>query len=102
MSGVRFEQGLRERLAANLARLAPAPLEPKALKRAAVCVIVTGRGGEAALLVGRIAGVGEIGEDRAAETPMGVSLGAGVFGIAEPDGVEGVDGAGDLHPRPRN
>jgi 8-oxo-dGTP pyrophosphatase MutT (NUDIX family) len=51
MSGVRFEQGLRERLAANLARLAPAPLEPKALKRAAVCVIVTGRGGEAALLL---------------------------------------------------
>lgn len=51
MSGVRFEAGLRERLAANLARRAPAPLEAQALKRAAVCVIVTGDAGEAALLL---------------------------------------------------
>ena len=51
MSGVRFERGLRERLAANLARLAHAPLESAVLKRAAVCVIVTGKGGEAALLL---------------------------------------------------
>jgi 8-oxo-dGTP pyrophosphatase MutT (NUDIX family) len=46
-----FDAALRARLAANLARLAHAPLEARALKRAAVCVIVTGEGGEAALLL---------------------------------------------------
>lgn len=51
MSRVAFDSALRARLAENLARLAHAPLEPKALKRAAVCVIVTGKGGEAALLL---------------------------------------------------
>jgi 8-oxo-dGTP pyrophosphatase MutT (NUDIX family) len=51
MNQVKFEEALRARLAANLARLAPAPLEARALKRAAVCVIVTGKGGEAALVI---------------------------------------------------
>ena len=51
MTPVAFDVALRARLAANLARLAPAPLEASALKRAAVCVIVTGEGGEAALLI---------------------------------------------------
>lgn len=54
MSPLAFDIALRERLAANLARLAHAPLEAPALKRAAVCVIVTGDGeGEAALLLTR-------------------------------------------------
>jgi 8-oxo-dGTP pyrophosphatase MutT (NUDIX family) len=51
MNEVKFEEALRARLAANLARLALAPLEARALKRAAVCVIVTGKGGEAALVI---------------------------------------------------
>jgi 8-oxo-dGTP pyrophosphatase MutT (NUDIX family) len=51
MNEVKFDEALRARLAANLARLAPAPLEARALKRAAVCVIVTGKGGEAALVI---------------------------------------------------
>jgi 8-oxo-dGTP pyrophosphatase MutT (NUDIX family) len=51
MSTVGFDSALRARLAENLARLAHAPLESKTLKRAAVCVIVTGKGGEAALLL---------------------------------------------------
>jgi 8-oxo-dGTP pyrophosphatase MutT (NUDIX family) len=46
-----FDAALRARLAANLARLAHAPLEARELKRAAVCVIVTGKAGEAALLL---------------------------------------------------
>lgn len=53
MSQVKFDADLRARLAANLARLAHAPLEERALKRAAVCVIVTGEAGEAALLLTR-------------------------------------------------
>jgi len=54
MSPLAFDAALRERLATNLARLAHAPLEDPALKRAAVCVIVTGDGeGEAALLLTR-------------------------------------------------
>jgi 8-oxo-dGTP pyrophosphatase MutT (NUDIX family) len=57
MNPVAFDAGLRARLAANLARLAPAPLETRELKRAAVCVIVTDDGGgEAALLLTRRAG----------------------------------------------
>lgn len=51
MSPVKFDEGLRARLAQNLARLAHAPLEAPALKRAAVCVIVTGDAGEASLLI---------------------------------------------------
>jgi 8-oxo-dGTP pyrophosphatase MutT (NUDIX family) len=51
MSAVAFDDALRVRLAANLSRLAQAPLEARALKRAAVCVIVTGDGGNAALLL---------------------------------------------------
>jgi 8-oxo-dGTP pyrophosphatase MutT (NUDIX family) len=50
---VPFDEALRAQLAANLARLAPAPLAAGALKRAAVCVIVTGEAGEAALLLTR-------------------------------------------------
>lgn len=54
MTPLAFDAALRARLAANLARLAPAPLETGALKRAAVCVIVTAGGaGEAALLLTR-------------------------------------------------
>jgi 8-oxo-dGTP pyrophosphatase MutT (NUDIX family) len=53
MTAVRFDAALRARLAANLARRAPAPLEAHALKRAAVCVIVTDGGSEAALLLTR-------------------------------------------------
>ncbi len=53
MTPVSFDAALRARLAANLERRAPAPLETRALKRAAVCVIVTGVGGEAALLLTR-------------------------------------------------
>ena len=48
-----FDAALRVRLAANLERRAAAPLEARALKRAAVCVIVTAGGGEAALLLTR-------------------------------------------------
>ena len=51
MNAVAFDAALRARLAANLARLAHAPLEAHALKRAAVCVIVTGEEGAAALLL---------------------------------------------------
>ena len=51
MNEVKFDVALRARLAQNLARLAHAPLEARELKRAAVCVIVTGEGGEAALLL---------------------------------------------------
>lgn len=53
MNAVPFDERLRARLAANLARLAPAPLAAGDLKRAAVCVIVTGEAGEAALLLTR-------------------------------------------------
>jgi 8-oxo-dGTP pyrophosphatase MutT (NUDIX family) len=54
MNRVAFDEALRARLAANLARLEHAPLEARALKRAAVCVIVTDAGsGEAALLLTR-------------------------------------------------
>jgi len=52
MTPVAFDAVLRSRLAANLARLAPAPVPDAGLKRAAVCVIVTDGGrGEAALLI---------------------------------------------------
>ncbi len=51
MKAVAFGDALRTQLAANLERLAHAPLEARALKRAAVCVIVTGEAGEAALLL---------------------------------------------------
>lgn len=51
MRQVAFDALLRARLAQNLARLAHAPLEARELKRAAVCVIVTGKAGEAALLL---------------------------------------------------
>jgi 8-oxo-dGTP pyrophosphatase MutT (NUDIX family) len=51
MKPVAFGVALREQLASNLARLAHAPLESQTLKRAAVCVIVTGKGGEAALVL---------------------------------------------------
>jgi 8-oxo-dGTP pyrophosphatase MutT (NUDIX family) len=54
---VAFDDALRMRLEANLARRAPAPLQTRELKRAAVCVIVTDDGsGEAALLLTRRAG----------------------------------------------
>jgi 8-oxo-dGTP pyrophosphatase MutT (NUDIX family) len=54
VSAIAFDAALRARLAENLARLAHAPLEPGALKRAAVTVIVTGDGeGEASLLLTR-------------------------------------------------
>lgn len=54
MSAIAFDAALRARLAENLARRAHAPLEPGALKRAAVTVIVTGDGeGEASLLLTR-------------------------------------------------
>jgi 8-oxo-dGTP pyrophosphatase MutT (NUDIX family) len=54
MKPVAFDAGLRARIAANLARLAPAPQPDAGLKRAAVCVIVTDAGaGEAALLLTR-------------------------------------------------
>jgi len=51
MNPVAFGSALRAQLAANLARLPHEPLEARALKRAAVCVIVTGEGGHAALLL---------------------------------------------------
>lgn len=53
MTPVSFDAALRARLAANLERRVPAPLEARALKRAAVCVIVTDVGGDAALLLTR-------------------------------------------------
>ena len=53
MKAVAFGEALRAQLAANLERCAAAPLEARALKRAAVCVIVTEGGGEAALLLTR-------------------------------------------------
>lgn len=54
MKPLAFDAALRARLAANLARLAPAALDDPALKRAAVCVLVTDAGdGSAALLVTR-------------------------------------------------
>ena len=53
MTPVKFDAALRARLAANLERCAAARLEARALKRAAVCVIVTEGGGEAALLLTR-------------------------------------------------
>ena len=54
MKPVAFDAALRARLAANLARLEHAPLEERALKRAAVCVVVTDDGrGEAALVLTR-------------------------------------------------
>jgi hypothetical protein len=53
MNPVVFDAALRARLATDLERRAPAPLEARALKRAAVCVIVTEGGGEAALLLTR-------------------------------------------------
>lgn len=52
MTPVAFAPALRERLARNLARLAPAEISAGALKRAAVCVIVTDDGrGEASFLL---------------------------------------------------
>jgi len=54
MTPVRFDAQLRARLAANLARLASAPLEARALKHAAVSVLVTDGGdGDAAFLLTR-------------------------------------------------
>lgn len=54
MTPVAFDAQLRARMAANLARLAPAPLEARALKRAAVSVLVTDAGdGSAAFLLTR-------------------------------------------------
>jgi len=53
MTPVPFDAALRSRLAQNLARRAPAPLEARALKRAAVCVLVTNAGDQAALLLTR-------------------------------------------------
>ena len=53
MTPVKFDAALRARLVANLEQRTPAPLEARALKRAAVCVIVTDGGGEAALLLTR-------------------------------------------------
>jgi 8-oxo-dGTP pyrophosphatase MutT (NUDIX family) len=55
MSAPAFDEALRAKIAANLARLEPAPLEARGLKRAAVCVIVTAdaEGGPALLLTRR-------------------------------------------------
>lgn len=53
MTPVKFDAALRARLVANLEQRTPAPLEARALKRAAVCVIVTEGGGEAAILLTR-------------------------------------------------
>ena len=53
MTPVVFDAALRARLAANLEQRAAAPLEAHALKRAAVCVIVTEGDGETALLLTR-------------------------------------------------
>jgi len=51
VKAVAFGEALRAQLAANLERLSHAPLDARALKRAAVCVIVTGKAGQAALLL---------------------------------------------------
>ena len=51
MKPIPFDETLRARLAANLARLRPAPLDAGGLKRAAVCVIVTGEAGEATFVL---------------------------------------------------
>jgi 8-oxo-dGTP pyrophosphatase MutT (NUDIX family) len=54
MKSIAFDAALRARLATHLARHAPAPPAPHALKRAAVCVLVTDDGrGEAAFLLTR-------------------------------------------------
>lgn len=54
MTPVAFDARLRARIAANLARLAPAPLEARALKRAAVSVLLADAGdGSAAFLLTR-------------------------------------------------
>ena len=54
MTPVSFDAQLRARMAANLARLAPAPREAPGLKRAAVTVLVTDAGdGSAAFLLTR-------------------------------------------------
>jgi 8-oxo-dGTP pyrophosphatase MutT (NUDIX family) len=54
MTPVPFDARLRARMAANLARLAPAPPETRTLKRAAVTVLVTDAGdGSAAFLLTR-------------------------------------------------
>ncbi len=54
MKAIAFDAALRARLATHLARHAPAPPAPHALKRAAVCVLVTDDGrGEAAFLLTR-------------------------------------------------
>jgi 8-oxo-dGTP pyrophosphatase MutT (NUDIX family) len=53
MKPVVFDAALRARLTENLARSERAPLAERGLKRAAVCVIVTDAGGEAALLLTR-------------------------------------------------
>jgi len=51
-TGIAFDAALRERLSANLTRLAHAPLPAGGLKRAAVCVVVTDDGrGEASFLL---------------------------------------------------
>lgn len=54
MKPITFDAALRARLIENLAKSEHAPLAKRGLKRAAVCVIVTGDGrGEAALLLTR-------------------------------------------------
>ena len=54
MNRLRFEDSLRATLAHHLERLTLAPAQAGALKRAAVCMIVTGdANGEAALLLTR-------------------------------------------------
>ena len=54
MKPLAFDAALRARLATNLTRHSPAPPAPHALKRAAVCVLVTDDGrGDAAFLLTR-------------------------------------------------
>jgi 8-oxo-dGTP pyrophosphatase MutT (NUDIX family) len=54
MKPLAFDAALRARLATNLSRHSPAPPAPHALKRAAVCVLVTdGGGGDAAFILTR-------------------------------------------------
>ena len=54
MKAIAFDAALRARLATNLSRHAPASSAPRALKRAAVCVLMIGDGrGEAAFLLTR-------------------------------------------------
>lgn len=54
MKPLAFDAALRARLATNLSRHAPAPAAPHALKRAAVCVLVTDDGaGDAAFILTR-------------------------------------------------